>query len=87
MFFFSVGVFCALFYVQLSDKHETVLLDMCCNSAYLILGLEDKCVVNYHNNATHIYSVRMNDVMVDMHTLLSWPWKILFYNYDTQAVS
>ena len=43
---------------------------MCWNYAYLILGLEDKCVGNLYNNVTHIYSVATNVGMVDMNTLL-----------------
>ena len=39
-YFCSVGVFHALYNMQLSYKHKKVSYEMCWNDAYLILGLE-----------------------------------------------
>ena len=33
---------------------------------------------DWHENTTHIYSVVMHDVMVDIHTLLPCPYHVLF---------
>ena len=65
--FHPVIVFHALYTVKLSDKYEKLLKEMCWNDAYLIIGLEDQHVENWHNNATQIYSVVMHAGMVDMH--------------------
>ena len=43
---------------------------MCLNNSYMILGLGDQYLGNYHNNKTLIYSVEIYVVMVDRHTLL-----------------
>ena len=40
---------------------------MCLNDAYLILVLFDQYVGNWNNSATHISSVAIHIVMVDMH--------------------
>ena len=66
--FHLVGIFHALYNLQLSDKYEKLLKEVRWNDAYLILGLEHQYVGNYHNNATHISSVVMHVGMVDMHT-------------------
>ena len=58
---------------------------MCWNYAYLIFSLEHQCVRNLNNNATHIYIVEMYDVMVDSHTLFTYPCSMLFDKYDTNA--
>ena len=55
--------------MQLSDKYENVLNEMCCNDAYLVIGMEDQYMGNFHNTATHIFCVEMYVGMVDMHTL------------------
>ena len=64
-----MGVIHKIYTLQLSDKYENVLKDMCWNYAYLIIGLEDQYLGNYNNNATRIYSVTMHVGMVDIHTL------------------
>ena len=64
-----MGVFHALYTMKLSDRYEKVLKEMYWNDAYLILGLEDKYVGNYNNNATQISSFAMHVGMVDMHSL------------------
>ena len=70
----KVGVFHTLYNVQLSDKHENALKEICWNDAYLILGVEYQYMGNYNNNATHISNVEMHVGMVDMHTLYTWPF-------------
>ena len=82
-----MGVFHTLCNVKLSDKHETLLLGICWNDAYLIIGLEYQCVENYHNNATHISSVVMHDVIVYMHIFLTCKCQMLFDKYDAYAES
>ena len=62
----------SLYTVQLNDKFEKVLKEVCWNDAYLILSMEDQYMVNWYNNATHIYCVKMHVVMVDMHKFLPW---------------
>ena len=47
-----MGIFHALYNVQLSDEYENVLKDMCCTDAYMIIGMEDQYVSNWHNNET-----------------------------------
>ena len=64
-----MGVFRALYTVQLSDKYENALKEMCWNDAYLVLGLEYQYVGNYNNNATQISSVVMHVGVVDIHTV------------------
>ena len=51
---------------------------MCFNDACMILGLRDQYVGDRHKNTTHIYSVKVHDVMVDMHTLLPCPYQVMF---------
>ena len=68
-YFLPVELFHALNNVQLSDKYEELLKDMCWNDAYVILGLEDQYVGNYNNNTSHISSLEMHVRMVDMRTL------------------
>ena len=86
--FHPVGVFHALYNVQLSDGYENVFKEMCWNDAQLINGMEDQCMRNCHNNnTTHIYSVAMNVGMVDMLTLQPWSCHIIFHIYDSHAAS
>ena len=54
--------------MKLSDKYEDLLKEMCWNKAYLILGLEDQYVGNWHKKSTHISGVEMNVGVVDIHT-------------------
>ena len=49
-----MGVFHALYIVQLSDNYENVLKEMHWNNVYMFLGLEDQYVGNYNNNPAHI---------------------------------
>ena len=42
---------------------------------------------DWHNNKIHIYSVAMHVGMVDMHTLLPWPYHMLFDRYYDHATS
>ena len=46
IYFPLVGVFHALYTVQLSDKYENLLKEMRWNDAYLILDLEYQYMVN-----------------------------------------
>ena len=55
--------------MKLGDIYENVFKEMCWNDTYLILGLEDKYLVNYNNNATHISIVTIHVGVVDTHTL------------------
>ena len=55
--------------MQLSDKFENVLKEICWNDDPMIIGLEDQYMVNYKNNATHIYNVVMYVGMVYMNIL------------------
>ena len=66
-----VGVLHILYTVKLSDKHQKLLNEMFWNDAYFILVPEDQYVINWHNNATHIYSVTMHVGMVDRQ--IFWP--------------
>ena len=49
--FLPMGVFYALYNMKLSDQHENILKEMCYNYVYIILGLVDQYVGNWHNNA------------------------------------
>ena len=49
-----MGVFHALYTLQLSDKHVKALKDMSLNGVYIIIGMEDQCVGNKNKNETHI---------------------------------
>ena len=68
-YFHLVGVFHAIYTIQLSGKYEKVLRDICWNDAYLILGPTDQYLVNYNNTTTQIFSVTMHVGMMDMYTL------------------
>ena len=85
--FHPVGVFHALYKVQLHDKYQNLLKEMCCNDVHLILVLEYIYIVNYKNNATQIFSVAVNVGMVNIHTFYPWPCQILLHRYDAHAVS
>ena len=82
-----VGVFYELYNVPFSDKYESILKDMCCNDYYMIIGMEDQYVGNWHNNSTHISSVAMHVGMVDIHKLLPWPCQMLLHTYNSHLVS
>ena len=82
-----MGIFHALYNVQLSDKYENVLKDMCWNDDYLILSLEVQYMGNYNNNVTRISSVETYVWMVDMHTLKLRTCHMLLYRYDAHAAS
>ena len=58
---------------------------MCWNDAYLILGLKDQYMGNYHNNVTHISSVAVHVGIVDIHTLLTWTRHMLLYIYNSHV--
>ena len=68
-YFCPVGVFHTLNNVQLSDKYEILLKEMCWNDAYLILGQYDQYVGNYNNNERHISSVEIHIWVLDIHIL------------------
>ena len=55
---------------------------MCLNDTYMIIGLVYQYMGNWHNIKTHISSVAINDVMVDMHTLLPCSCQMLFDIHD-----
>ena len=57
------------------------------NDAYMILGLVDQYVGDWHNNTTQISSVVMHDVMVDMHIFFTCSCHMLFDIYDEHAAS
>ena len=57
------------------------------NDASMILGLIDQYMSNWNNNKTHISSVVMDDVIVDMHKFLPWSCQMMFSTYDDHAVS
>ena len=73
--------------MPLSGKYEKILKGMCWNDAYLILGLEDHCVGNWHKNSTHFSSVAMHIGMVDMQTFMPWPCHIMLHIYKSLAAS
>ena len=77
-----VGIFYEIYNVQISDKYENVLKDMCWNDAYLILGLKDQYLIYRHNKATQTFSVAIHVGLIDMHTLYPWKFQMLFYTYD-----
>ena len=60
---------------------------MCLSDGCLIIDLGDQYVGNYCNNVTQISSVVLHFGAVGRHTLLSWPWQILFYIYDNHVAS
>ena len=82
-----MGVFRSLKNLQLSDKYENLLKEMCWNDAYLVPGLDGQYVVNFHNNSTHISSVAMHVEMVDVHTLSPCSCQLLLHIYDSHAAS
>ena len=45
-----------MYIVQLSDKYEKLLKEMCWNDAYLILGLEYQYMVNQKKFNPHLHS-------------------------------
>ena len=47
----------------------------------MILDLEDESVDISHNNSTHISNVVKNNMMMDMHALLTLPCEMLFETY------
>ena len=53
----------------------------------MIRGLGDQYVGDCHKNTTHISSVVMHDVMVDMHTLFPCPYQVLFDICEDHASS
>ena len=73
--------------MQLSDKDEIVLKEMCWDDAYLIIGMEYSYVGNYNNNTTHIYIVSVHVGMVDINTFYPCPCQILLHIYDVHAES
>ena len=77
-----MGVFHVLYNIQLSDKYEHLLKEMCWNDAYLIIGKEDQYVGNWHNNATHISIVEMHVRMVDMNTVSPCPCHMMLHIYE-----
>ena len=52
-YFNPVGVFCELYNVQFSGKHENVMKEMYWNNYYLVPGLEYQYVGNCNNNAPY----------------------------------
>ena len=73
--------------MQLGNKYENILKNMCWNDAYLIRCLEDQYMENWHNNTTQIYGVAMHVGMVDKHTLSPITGQMLLHIYDTHAES
>ena len=61
--------------------------EMCCNDSYLIIGLEDKYLGNWHNNARHLFGASMHVGIVDMHTLSPWPCEVLLHVYEDHVSS
>ena len=82
-----MGVFHTLYTVQIIDKYENVLNDMCWNDTYLILDLEDQYMENYNNKSAHISNDEINVGMVDIHTLYPIPYQLMLRIYDTHVAS
>ena len=82
-----MGVFHELYNVQLSDKSENVLKEMCWDDYYMIIGLEDRYMVNWYNNATHISILEIHIGVVYMHTLGSFPCQMMLHRYDDHVES
>ena len=60
---------------------------MCLNDACMILGLVYQYMGDWHKNTTHISSVVMHDVMVDIHILFPFPYQVLFGICEDHASS
>ena len=75
-----------MFYkVQLYDKYENELMDSCCNIDHLFIGQECERLYILHKIAIHISSVLTNYLTVDTHTLLTYPYQIIWRKYDAHV--
>ena len=55
------------------------------SGAYMIIGLGDQYVENYHNKETYISSVAMYVGILYMHTFLPLPYHMMFGRYGNHA--
>ena len=74
-----------LYNVKLYDKCKNELMDSCWNNDNLFLGQEDLRLDIWHNIAINISGVVTHDLTVDTHTLLPFPYQMLWHKYDTHV--
>ena len=60
---------------------------MCWNDTYLIIGLGDQYLGNWHDNVKHISSVVIHFGVEDIHILFPWTCQILFVKYYNHEAS
>ena len=82
---YSTEAFHVLYNVQLDDKCENELMDLCWNMDHLFLGQDNLCLDIWHNIAIHISSVLTHDMTLDMHTLLPLSYQTLWRKYDAHV--
>ena len=75
-----------LYNVQSDDKCENEFKDLFQNIDDMFLGKEDLCLDISHNNVIHISSVVTHDLTVDTHTLLPFPYHMLWRKYDAHVL-
>ena len=76
-----------LYNVQLDDKCENELMGLCWNIDHLFLDQEDLRLEIWRNISIHISSVVIHDLTVGTHTLLPFPYQVIWSEYDAHVAS
>ena len=73
--------------MQLDDKYENELNDLCWNTDHLFIVQEDLCLDILHNIEIQIPSMVNHDLTVDTYTLLPLPYQIIWRKYEDHVAS
>ena len=67
------------------DKCENELKKWCRYTDHLFPGQEDQCLDIWNNIIIHISSLVMHDMTVSMHTVLPFPYHMIWLKYDARV--